>query len=86
MKDPNLTNTGHSTTVSCFIRSRIRYLLSCFKVIGNDDDPRQMSEHFNSYFQENYNACAAFLPSTLAQALKEAFDGQPIEYVRLALL
>ena len=55
-------------------------------MIRKDDDPRPMTECFNGYFQENYNACPAFFPGTLPQALQEALDNLSIEDVRHALI
>ena len=86
MKNPNGIITSHSTTVSCLLSRRVCDLLSCFKVIRGDDDPREMIYRFDSYFQENYSDCPAYFHGTLPQALQKALDNRSIEDVRRALL
>ena len=84
MKHWNLMNTEHSTTASGSIDDKAHRALFRFEVANGDDDPTRMVEHFNSYFQKNYDACPAFFFGTLEEALSEAFQTRSMQDVRLA--
>ena len=61
-------------TVSDSIGDRDRWWLFLrFTVISPDDDPARVIEHFNHYFENNYNTSPAFFVGTLKQAVNEAF-------------
>jgi hypothetical protein len=85
MKHRNLISPGHFTPVSCSIDVEAHQAFSRFGVSNGDDDPRRMVDRFSIYFQRNSDACPAFFPGTLEQALNEAFQTRSMEDVRLAL-
>ena len=72
-----------ASTPIFFTTSRIRYALSCFKVIGEEDDSTEMIEHFKNYFQEACDACPVFSPGMLLQAAEETLNRQSTADVRL---
>ena len=85
MTSSNLISTDHSTMVSCLIDEDVHRVFFRLEVIDGEDNPRLMVERFNSYFQNNYDACPVFFPGTLEEALKDGFQTRSMQDVRLSL-
>lgn len=85
MNKSKAISTDHSTTVSDSIDSDVHRVFFRLDVIDGDENPRRIVERFNSYFQNNYDACPAFFPGTFDEALNDAFQTKSMQDVRLPL-